>query len=200
MTQPSDPTMKAIFSHGILTAILSLFFSLGFIHAEVRLPKIFGSHMVLQQGKPIQVWGWANPGESVTVQIGEAKQTAVANAQGEWKLSLPAMKAGGPYLMKVNGTNEIAMENIMIGEVWLCSGQSNMEMGMKMFHISPQEIAAADHPNVRLMLVENRWSERPQRDSEGTCRADRCRLGWYAHRIMDGAGRIRCRACAERRK
>ena len=168
MTQPSSPTMKTIFFHGILTAILSSFFSLGFIHAEVRLPKIFGSHMVLQQGKPIQVWGWANPGESVTVQIGEAKQTAVANAQGEWKLSLPAMKAGGPYLMKVNGTNEIAMENIMIGEVWLCSGQSNMEMGMKMFHISPQEIAAADHPNVRLMLVENRWTERPQRDIEGT--------------------------------
>lgn len=160
--------MKSLFFSRLSIALISSFFSLGLIHAEVRLPKIFGSHMVLQQGKPIQVWGWANPGESATVQIGAAKQTAVANAQGEWKLSLPAMKAGGPHLMKVHGTNEIVMENIMIGEVWLCSGQSNMEMGMKMFHISPQEIAAANHPNIRLMLVENRWTERPQRDIEGT--------------------------------
>ena len=120
--------MKSLFFSRLSIALISSFFSLGLIHAEVRLPKIFGSHMVLQQGKPIQVWGWANPGESATVQIGAAKQTAVANAQGEWKLSLPAMKAGGPHLMKVHGTNEIVMENIMIGEVWLCSGQSNMEM------------------------------------------------------------------------
>ena len=131
------------------------------IHAEIRLPKIFGSQMVLQQGKAIQLWGWANPGETAFVQIDEATQSAIANDKGEWKLSLPAMKAGGPYTLKVKGKNEIILENVMIGEVWLCSGQSNMEMGMKKFHISPQEIAAANHPNIRLMLVENKWTPRP---------------------------------------
>lgn len=137
-------------------------------YAEIRLPKIFGSHMVLQQGKPILLWGWANPGETATAQLGAAKQSAVANDKGEWKLSLPAMKAGGPHILKVGGSNEIVMEDVMIGEVWLCSGQSNMEMGMKKFHISPQEIAAANHPGIRLMLVENKWTPRPQTDIGGT--------------------------------
>ncbi len=137
------------------------------LRADVRLPKIFGSHMVLQQGKPIQIWGWANAGEIATVQLGEARQSAVANDKGEWKLALPAMRAGGPYTMKVNGSNGLVFDDVMIGEVWLCSGQSNMEMGMKMFHISPQEIAAASYPGIRLMLVENKWTPRPQIDIEG---------------------------------
>ncbi len=137
-------------------------------HAEIRLPKIFGSHMVLQQGKPVQLWGWANPGETATAQIGGAKQSTVANYKGEWKLSLPAMKAGGPHVLKVVGSNEILLEDVMIGEVWLCSGQSNMEMGLKKLHIGPQEIAAANHPGLRLMPVKNRWTSRPQDDIEGT--------------------------------
>lgn len=148
--------------------VIAFALALAPIHAEIRLPKVFGSHMVLQQGKPIQLWGWANPGETATAQLGGATQSAVANDKGEWKLSLPAMKAGGPHALKVNGSNEILLENVMIGEVWVCSGQSNMEMGMKKFHISPQEIAAADHPGIRLMLVENKWSSRPQNDIEGT--------------------------------
>jgi sialate O-acetylesterase len=150
------------------TVLLAFAFATTPLHAEIRLPKVFGSHMVLQQGKPIQLWGWANPGETATAQIAGAKQSTVANDKGEWKLSLPAMKAGGPHALKVNGTNEVVLENVMIGEVWLCSGQSNMEMGMKMFHISPQEIAEANHPGIRLMLVENKWTPRPQNDIEGT--------------------------------
>jgi sialate O-acetylesterase len=137
-------------------------------HAEIRLPKIFGSHMVLQQGKPIQLWGWANPGATTTVQLDETRQSTVANEKGEWKISLPAMKAGGPHTLKVGGSNEILLEDVMIGEVWLCSGQSNMEMGLKKLHIGPQEIAAANHPGLRLMPVKNRWTSRPQDDIEGT--------------------------------
>lgn len=139
-------------------------------HAEVCLPKIFGSHMVLQQGKPIQLWGWANPGETAIAQLGDAKESTVANDKGEWKISLPAMKAGGPYLLRVAGSNEVVLQDVMVGEVWLCSGQSNMEMGMKMFHISPQEIAEANHPGIRLMLVENKWTPRPQNDIGGAWR------------------------------
>jgi len=135
---------------------------------EIRLPKIFGSHMVVQQGKPLQLWGWGSPGETTTVQLGEAKQSTVANDKGEWKLSLPAMKAGGPYTLKASGSSEVVFEDVMVGEVWLCSGQSNMEMGMKKFHNSPQEIAAANYPGIRLMLVKNKWTPRPQNDIEGT--------------------------------
>lgn len=154
-----------------LATIISLALATSPANAEIRLPKIFGSHMVLQQGKPIQLWGWANPGETATAQIGEAKQSATANDKGEWKISLPAMKAGGPHTLKVVGSNELVLDDVMIGEVWLCSGQSNMEMGMKMFHISPQEIAEANHPGIRLMLVDNRWTPRPQDDIEGTWKA-----------------------------
>lgn len=148
---------------------LFLVFSSGTIaRSEVRLPKIFGNHMVLQQGKPIVIWGWAEPGEKTTVQIGKIKQSSIANEKGEWKISLPPMKASGPHSLNVSGRNEVRFDDVMIGEVWLCSGQSNMEMGMKMFHNSQQEIAAADHPRIRLMLVENRWASQPQHDIQGT--------------------------------
>lgn len=148
---------------------LFLVFSSGTIaRSEVRLPKIFGNHMVLQQGKPIVIWGWAEPGEKTTVQIGKIKQSSIANEKGEWKISLPPMKASGPHSLNVSGRNEIRFDDVMIGEVWLCSGQSNMEMGMKMFHNSQQEIATADHPRIRLMLVENRWASQPQHDIQGT--------------------------------
>ncbi|TAE76835.1 MAG: 9-O-acetylesterase [Verrucomicrobia bacterium] len=156
-----------IFSR-ILALTIAAFLASPLARADVRLPKIFGSHMVLQQGKPIIIWGWANPGETATVRLGEATHTAVANDKGEWKLSMPAMKAGGPHTLAVKANNEILFENVMVGEVWVCSGQSNMEMGMKKFHISPQEIAAANHPGIRLMLVENKWTPRPQNDIEGT--------------------------------
>ena len=160
--------ISATHSSYLFAPALALALAASPAHAEIRLPKIFGSHMVLQQGKPIQLWGWANPGETTTAQLGETRQSTVANEKGEWKISLPAMKAGGPYSLKVGGSSEVVFEDVMIGEVWLCSGQSNMEMGMKKFHISPQEIAAANHPGIRLMLVENRWTPRPQSDIEGT--------------------------------
>lgn len=75
--------------------------------AEVRLPKVFSSHMVLQQGKPVIVWGWAQPEEQVTVEIGSARQQVKANATGEWKATLPAMKAGGPSTVTVSSSNRI---------------------------------------------------------------------------------------------
>ncbi len=132
--------------------------------AEVRLPKVFGSHMVLQQGKPVVFWGWAQPNETVTVQVGQEKRPAQANGQGEWKASLSALKAGGPYTVTVSGSSTVTFEDVLVGEVWLCSGQSNMEMGIRSCNNSEAEIAAADYPNVRLLMVENRWTPLPQDD------------------------------------
>jgi sialate O-acetylesterase len=136
--------------------------------AEVRLPHVFGSHMVLQRDKPLTIWGWASPGETVTVQLGGASETAQANERGEWKAVLPAMPAGGPYTLTVSGSSTVKYEDVMIGEVWLCSGQSNMEFGLGRCKNAEAEIAAANHPGIRLLMVENRWTPLPQSDMEGT--------------------------------
>jgi sialate O-acetylesterase len=136
--------------------------------AEVRLPKVFGSHMVLQQQKPMVFWGWADPGEKIEVQAGDAKAQTKANDKGEWKVALPARNAGGsPIKVIVSGSNKIEFEDVLIGEVWLCSGQSNMEMGINVSQNAKQEVADADHPEIRLLQVQNKWTPEPQKDMEG---------------------------------
>ena len=139
--------------------------------AEVRLPRVFSSHMVVQRGKPVAVWGWAQPGETVTVEMASEKGQAQANDKGEWKLELPAIEAGGPYTMKVSGSTTVEFEDVMVGEVWLCSGQSNMEMGIGMVNDAKEEIAAANYPNIRLLMVPNRWTPEPQDDIEASWKA-----------------------------
>ena len=136
--------------------------------AEVRLPHVFGSHMVFQREKPLTIWGWATPGETVTVQLGAATQTAQANDRGEWKVVLPAMEAGGPYTLTVSGSSTVKYDDVMVGEVWLCSGQSNMEFGLGLVKNAAAEVAAANHPGIRLLMVENRWTPLPQSDMDGT--------------------------------
>jgi sialate O-acetylesterase len=135
--------------------------------ADVSLPHVFGSHMVLQRDKPIIIWGWAKPGETVTVTLGSANQTAQANEHGEWKVTLPAMHAGGPFTLTVSGSSTVTYDDVMIGEVWLCSGQSNMEFGMGNVNNSAQEIASANHPNIRLLLVQHDWLSQPTNDIIG---------------------------------
>lgn len=135
--------------------------------ADVRLPKVFASHMVLQRDMPLPVWGWANPNETVTVQIGQQKVTADANADGEWKATLQPLKAGGPLTLTVSGSSTITLEDVLIGEVWLCSGQSNMEQGIGACQDPEKEIAAADYPQIRLLMVPNRFTPTAQNDMDG---------------------------------
>ncbi len=127
------------------------------VQAEVRLPCAFGSHMVLQQERPVTIWGWADVGEQVRVELAEATATARADAEGRWRVSLPAMPSGGPHTMTVAGTNSIRLDDVLIGEVWLCSGQSNMwrplHWPQKKWGVVDyqREIAAADHPRLRVL-------------------------------------------------
>ncbi|HXB57965.1 MAG TPA: sialate O-acetylesterase, partial [Candidatus Acidoferrales bacterium] len=116
---------------------------------------------------PIVIWGWAKPGETVTVTLGSASQTAQANEHGEWKVTLPAMHAGGPFTLTFSGSSTVSYDDVMIGEVWLCSGQSNMEFGMGNVNNSAQEIASANHPNIRLLLVQHDWLSQPTNDIIG---------------------------------
>jgi sialate O-acetylesterase len=136
--------------------------------ADIKLPQVFGSHMVLQQEKPIIIWGWASPSETVKVQLGETTQSTQANERGEWKISLPAMKAAGPLTLTISGSSTVTFDDVMIGEVWLCSGQSNMEMGLGMVNDATNEIAHANHPGIRLLMVDNHWDGMPQNDIKGT--------------------------------
>ena len=119
--------------------------------AAVTLPKVIGSHMVLQRDRPLPIWGWADPGEEVVVKLDEATVSTKADAQGNWKVVLPAVKADGKvHHMTVSGKNEIKLEDILIGDVWLGSGQSNMKMGIGKCDKAEEQIAAANYPKIRL--------------------------------------------------
>lgn len=130
--------------------------------AEVRLASIFSSNMVIQQEKPIVVWGWDAPGTAVTVSLGSQTAQATANAKGEWKVTLAAMKADGKtYTLVAKGSSTAECGNVVLGEVWLCSGQSNMEFGIRNVIDAPAEIAAANYPNIRLFFVPKKFLAAP---------------------------------------
>jgi sialate O-acetylesterase len=145
-----------------ISCVAAFCFGLGAAQAEVRLPGVFSSHMVLQREKPLIFWGWAEPGEFVTVRLADGTQQTKANDRGEWKVVLPAVKAGGPFQVTVTGSNTVQFEDVLIGDVWLCSGQSNMEMGIGSVKDGKQEIAQANHSDIRLLMVPNRWTAQPQ--------------------------------------
>lgn len=122
--------------------------------ADVRLPHVFGSHMVLQRDCPIPVWGWADPGEPVQVRLAEGRAVqAKADNAGKWRVTLPAMPAGGPFTMVVSGHNRLVLDDVLVGEVWVCSGQSNMEWPLAACHNAQEEVPRANHPQLRQIRV-----------------------------------------------
>ncbi|MCA9053677.1 MAG: sialate O-acetylesterase, partial [Planctomycetaceae bacterium] len=139
----------------------------GVTQAEVRLPTIFSDHMVLQRDQEIPVWGWADAGEKVTVHLGDAEQTTAADDQGNWSLKLASRAAGGPHELVVQGENRIAIDDVWIGEVWLCSGQSNMAMTVNRAKDFETEQAAAELPRIRQFKVAATYAAEPQTDCKG---------------------------------
>lgn len=137
-------------------------------HAQIRLPKLFGNDMVLQRDIAIPVWGNATPRTMVTAELGTAKATATADKEGKWVVRLPKFKAGGPYTLKVYETEKpekgIELKGILIGDVWLASGQSNMEWAVHQANDAQNEIAQADYPEIRLINVEHNVKFTPQSD------------------------------------
>ena len=138
--------------------------------AEVKLPKVLSDHVVLQRGAPIHIWGWADPGEQVTVSLLSQKQTATGDDLGKWSVYLAPQPAGGPYNITIAGVNTITISDVLIGDVWLASGQSNMEMPLKGFPNSSvlkngaEEIANSTQPQIRLLRVHTRASDYPLPD------------------------------------
>ena len=133
--------------------------------ADVKLPKVIDNHMVLQRDRPLPIWGWADADEEVTVKLDEAAASAKADAQGDWKVVLPAVKADGKaHHMTVSGKNKIELDDILIGDVWIGSGQSNMELGIGAAEKAKEQIAAADCPQIRLLLVPKVQFPKPAKD------------------------------------
>ena len=135
--------------------------------AAVKLPHLFSDHMVLQRDLPVPVWGTATPGEAVTVSVGDKTAQATAGKDGRWMVKLGAMPAGGPVTMQVKGTNTIAIKDVLVGEVWVCSGQSNMQWGVRSSMNARAEIAAAKHPKIRLFTVPRVPAAAPVDDVNG---------------------------------
>ena len=151
----------------VVAALLFVGFLAGDAQAEVRLPKIFGSNMVLQRGQDVPVWGWADAGEEVTVAIGDASATAKAGSDGSWKVALPSMTAGGPHVVTVAGSNKLTLENVLVGEVWVCSGQSNMQFAVASSNDADLETLTANFPGIRLITVPQIGTQEPQSDFGG---------------------------------
>jgi sialate O-acetylesterase len=137
--------------------------------ADVKLPSVLGSHMVLQRDKPLPVWGWADPGEAVTVRLGANSVNTKADDKGGWKVTLPAMKADGKaHTLTVQGKNKVELTDVLIGEVWLGSGQSNMEWPLVSAHAGKEAVAAANHPQIRLFQVPKEQSTTAAKDVDAS--------------------------------
>jgi len=137
------------------------------VAAEVKLPAVFGDNMVLQQGRPVPVWGWAAPGEAVTVKIAGQEKSATADAQGKWRVSLDPLHPGEPLTMAVAGTNTITLKNILVGEVWVCSGQSNMWWTVALSANAAEEINNSRFPGIRFFQVGFAAPDQPAADCTG---------------------------------
>ncbi len=150
---PGKTTKNLIFSM-LLSALCLPTIAPSRAYAEVRLPQLVSDGMVLQRDAKVNIWGWADPGEKVNVQFRGKKYAVTTPADGKWNIVLNAMKAGGPYTMDISASNKIVLKDILIGDVWFCSGQSNMVTPMERVKEKyPDEVANANYPQIRNFFV-----------------------------------------------
>ncbi|MCC6441917.1 MAG: beta galactosidase jelly roll domain-containing protein [Armatimonadetes bacterium] len=131
------------------------------------LSPIFGSHMVIQRDMKVPVWGWTRPGRHVAVRMGEKTVSAWGDNNGKWMVRIGPFKAGGPYQMRVSGLSEIVLDDVLVGDVWVAAGQSNMEWPVMISDNPEQEIAQANHPQIRLFTVGKKVALEPQESLDG---------------------------------
>src|ERR1700683_5200785 len=147
--------------------------------ADVRLPAIFGDHMVLQQDGKIPVWGWADPNESVAVTLGSDTAKTTADGGGKWSVDLKPVKTSAtPLTLTVTGKNTLTFNDVLVGDVWVCSGQSNMKFdlagNMGTYHgfggaaNAATAVPAANDPQLRLFMVKKKVSLEPEPDVVGS--------------------------------
>ena len=149
--------------HKLVFAAIVLFLLVGAgAPADLRLPAVIGDNMVLQRGADVPIWGWADPGTEVTVAFAGQTKSGRAGDDGAWRVKLAPLEASSdPAEMTIKADRTITLKNILVGEVWICSGQSNMEWPITLANDSAKEIAAADYPDIRLMIVPKVPSRKP---------------------------------------
>jgi len=137
--------------------------------ANVRLPSVIGSHMVLQQQSEVNLWGWSDPQEKITIQVpwDTTHYTVLGTRDAVWKIKIKTPAAGGPYSITITGRNTIVLEDVLVGEVWLCGGQSNMEWNVN-GSMHPDEAKTANNNNIRFFHVTKFTSDYPQDDVPGS--------------------------------
>jgi sialate O-acetylesterase len=156
----------------IALAIISTILLIGYVlplSAAVRLPAIISSHMVVQQNSKVNFWGWSEPGEKITIKAGwdTATYTTTATGNAKWNIIISTPKAGGLFEISIKGENEIELEDVLIGEVWLCSGQSNMEMNVNWGLPYQEDVSQATNNSIRFFNVAKTTAEYPQEDLKG---------------------------------
>jgi sialate O-acetylesterase len=139
----------------------------GAARADVKMPNIFGNHMVLQQGQKNRVWGMADPGEPIVVSIDKQTQKTTAGADGRWMVMLDPLSVGGPHELSVQGKTTIKFNDVLVGEVWICSGQSNMQWSVNASNDPDLERAAAKFPRLRMVNVPQVGTQEPQWNFNG---------------------------------
>jgi sialate O-acetylesterase len=154
----------------LVLCLVLLLANAGTAFADVKLPAVISDNMVLQRGRKTPIWGWAEPGEQIMVGVSWRNMAwgVTADKNGKWSLVMTPPKTAGPYEMTFSGKNTITVKNILVGEVWVCSGQSNMQMSVRSSANAEQEIAEADYPSIRLFAVERKVAEQPQTDCVGS--------------------------------
>jgi sialate O-acetylesterase len=137
------------------------------LFTEISLPSIFTDHMILQRNRINPIWGKAAPGQSVRVNIADQSHSSKADADGKWLVKLEPMEAGGPFELQIIGSNTISIKDVLIGEVWVCSGQSNMERSLNQINDTVLEAESANHPQIRFLTIPQHGTQEPQDDFEG---------------------------------
>ncbi|MEJ7645151.1 MAG: sialate O-acetylesterase [Chryseolinea sp.] len=135
-----------------------------FGYGAITLPKLISDNMIIQRNKPITIWGWANPSEKITVQFKNQSKKTTTDKNGKWKVTLAPEPAGGPFQLIVNGKNTITLNNILVGEVWVCSGQSNMEWTVRNSNNAEREMKDGNFPQIRQFLVPKTVASTPRED------------------------------------
>jgi sialate O-acetylesterase len=155
--------MKRTKTIGMMIAALALIAATGESQAQVRLPFLIGNGMVIQREADVPIWGWADPGTEVHVMFRDQNYTDVADSTGRWQVEVGSAHAGGPYEMRIAANDEmVTISDVLIGDVWICSGQSNMEWEVQNSNNAEMEIASANDPMIRHFKVPKSWSWEPQ--------------------------------------
>jgi len=144
--------------------LLFFFVLVSALPAEPVLPHLFSDHMVIQRETEIRIWGWADPGENISVSLGAGSGPAITGPDGRWRVTLPAMRAGGPFTLTVQGRKTIVFRDVMLGEVWIASGQSNMTYALSGATGAEKEIPNAIYPRIRFFTVPKKIAVEPQSD------------------------------------